>query len=176
MLKRIIVTILIAVVLAGCGGKKPIPASRLQQPAGQFSYITPDGWSRTKLMGIDFIVVFADPDLGMSPNIFVDYVEASAQVDTEVAELIQMNTDNHQAYEVVHQSDFITESGLIGVKISAGRENMDALPLATYHYVIQDADRVIVITCTCADTVKQKYEPIFDAAMKSLQSERKGHR
>jgi hypothetical protein len=172
MTKRIIITILIAIVLAGCGGKKPFPASRLQQPAGQFSFVTPDGWFRKKLIEIDFIVVFTDSDFGISPNIFVDFVETPAQVDKVASELIQRNTENQRAYKVAQQSDFVSESGLVGVKISADRENIDALPLATYHYLIQDDDRVIVITCTCADTVKRKYEPIFDSAMKSLQSER----
>ena len=67
----------------------------------------------------------------------------------------------------------MTDSGLTGVKITAGRETKDALPLATFHYLIQDRERVIVVTATCAGPVKQRYEPIFDVAMKSLESERR---
>jgi hypothetical protein len=174
MMKRIIVLVIVFVsaVLTGCGEKKSFPASRLSHPAGEFSFVTPDGWFRTKLIGIDFIVVSTDPDFGISPNIFVNFVESSAQVSTVVAELIEANTDNYRAYKVTQQSVFVAEFGLSGVKVSARRENKDALPIAVFHYLIQDVERVIVITCTCADPVKQKYEPIFDAAMKLLKSER----
>lgn len=86
--------------------------------------------------------------------------------------MIETNQGNHRSYGVDQQSDFATDSGLTGGKITASRETKDTLPLAVFHYLIQDAERVIVITATCASPVKQKYEPIFDAAMKSLESER----
>lgn len=171
MIKRIIAILLATAVLIGCGGKKPVPASRLQQPSGQFSFVTPDGWFRTKLAGIDFTIVSADSDFGIDPNIFVDSVETSGKLTNVIAKVIETNKSNHKDYKIAHQGDFVTESGLTGVKISAGRANKNALPLALFHYLIKDNDRIIVITCTCADPVKQKYEPIFDSAMKSLQSE-----
>ena len=174
-MKRIVLAILTVAVLTGCGGKKPIPASRLKQPAGDFSFVTPDGWFRTKLAGIDFIIVSAEPDFGSKPNLFVDSVEPDS-VSNKTQEVIERYQDDKRSYEVAHRSDFATESGLTGIKITASRETKDALPLATFHYLVQDGERVIVITATCADPVKQKYEPIFDAAMKTLQSERTNQR
>ena len=58
----------------------------------------------------------------------------------------------------------------MGIKITASRETKDALPLATFHYLFQNEDRVIAITATCADPVKETYGPIFDSAMKSLEA------
>lgn len=170
-MKRIVIAIFAVAVLTGCSGKKAIPASRLMQPAGEFSFVTPGGWFRTKLAGIDFIIVSGEPDFGSKPNLFVDFVKpgSTSNVTQEVIETYQ---DNQRSYEVARRSDFVTESGLSGIKITASRETKDALPLATFHYLVQDAERVIVITATCADPVKQKYEPIFDAAMKSLESEK----
>jgi hypothetical protein len=170
-MKRILLAILTVAVSTGCGGKKPIPASRLQQPAGEFSFVTPDGWVRTKLAGIDYIIVSGEPDFGSQPNLFVDFVNPGS-ISNMMQKVIGTYQDNHQAYEVAQRSDFATDSGLSGIKITASRETKDALPLGTFHYLFQDGGRVIVITATCAGTVKQRYETIFDAVMKSLESER----
>lgn len=170
-MKRILLAILATAALSGCGGKKPIPASRLQQPAGDFSFVTPDGWFRTKLAGIDFIIVSGDPDFGSKPNLFVDFVKPGSASNV-TQEVIGTYQDNQRSYKVAHQCRFATDSGLNGVKITASRETKDSLPLATFHYLVQDGERIIAITASCADPVKQKYEPIFDAAMKSLELER----
>ncbi|MCK4565247.1 MAG: hypothetical protein KAU94_11305 [Verrucomicrobia bacterium] len=165
---------LLLMVAAGCGGRKPVPAGRLLQPAGGFSFVTPDNWSRTKLAGVDFIIASTDPDFGARPNIFVDFVQSPGQAGSVVEKIVETNRKNHRTYEVARQSPFATKSGLPGFRIAARRENKDTLPLALFHYVIQDVDRTIVITCTCAESVKQKYAPLFDSAMKSLESDRTG--
>ena len=170
-MRSIVIAVITVTLLSGCNGEKPIPTSRLVQPTGQFSFITPDGWFRTKLPAVNFIIVSTEPDYGAVPTIFVNFVKESTNLGKAVVKLIATNTNNYRKYEVRQQSAFVTESGLNGIKVSAGRENNDALPLALYHYLIQDADRVIVITCLSSYPVGKKYEPIFDAAMKSLRSE-----
>jgi len=172
--KCIVIVLLGAVFLSGCDSEKPIPTSRLVQPAGQFSFVTPDGWFRTQLAGINFIIVSTEPDYGAIPNIFVDSVKQSTKLSNAASELIKTKKDNHPTYEVSQQRDFVTESGLKAIKISAKRNNSDALPLALFHYLILDQERVIVINCLSADLMRQKYEPIFDTAMKSLRSDRAG--
>jgi hypothetical protein len=171
-MKQIILTFLMLAVLFACGRNKPLPSSRLQQPAGQFSYITPDGWFRVKLSGLDFVVVSTDADFGVKPNIYVDYIEHPSTLEKAVANVMKVNQENHKSYQIDKQDDFMTEAGLAGVKISAVRKNDAALPLAIFHYLIEESGRVIVITCTCADSVKKKYEGLFDVAMKSLKAER----
>jgi hypothetical protein len=171
--KRILLAIVAVATLTGCGGRKPIPAGRLKQPVGDFSFVTPDGWFRTKLAGIDFIIVSGEQDFGSKPNLFVDFVKPGS-VSNVTQEVTGTYRDNHRSYEITRRSSFATDSGLPGIKIAAGRETRDALPLATFHYLFQDRDRVIVITATCADPVKERYEAVFDAAMKSLESERSG--
>jgi len=171
-MKKILLTIIIATTLSGCGGDKPIPSSRLSQPVGDFSFVTPDGWFRNKLAGIDFIVVSTEPDYGMNPNIFVDFVIPSPELDDAVAKATNSYETNHRDYEVIEKVDFKTESGLQGVKITARRLDKKKLPLGTYQYVIKGSDRAIVITCTCAEAVKEKYEPLFDQAMRTLETEK----
>ncbi len=173
MMKRVLF-ITMMVVLVGCGERKPIPSVRLHQTAGAFSFVTPDGWFRDKLAGIDFMVVSTVVDFGMKPNIYVDFVDPETNLDDMSDRIIALNKRNHPSYGVVRSADFPTEFGLAGAKITAGRENKEALPLALFHYLFQDGERVIVITCTCADPVKQAYEPVFDATMMSLQGTRVG--
>ena len=163
-----------AIILAGCGDSKSHPASRLQQPSGEFSFVTPDGWSRTKLNGVDFIVVSGEPDFGTEPNLFVDLV-ASGSITDSTQKVIAKYRNNQRSYKILLQKDFVTDSGMSGTKITSERKSNKALPLASFHYLIQDSERVIAITASCADAVKEKYEPIFDEAMKSLESEKKNH-
>lgn len=167
---RTVTAFILIACLSGCGEKRTFPASRLQQPTGNFSFVTPEGWSRTKLAGIDFIIVSTKPDSGIRPNIFVDFVRSSTLLSNTVTEVVKTNRDKLPAYQILQQDDFTTESGLHGVKLTATRLNKEALPLAMFHYLIQDADRIIAITCICADATKLKYEPVFDSAIKSLTS------
>ena len=37
----------------------------------------------------------------------------------------------------------------------------------------QDGDKISVISCTCAGSVRDSYEPVFDVAMKSFKNEGK---
>ena len=151
--------------------KIPVPASRLVQPMGEFSFVTPDGWSRTKLAGIDFIIVSGAADRGAEPNIFVEGIEQSGSIENAAKALVKTKKERILTYKVLNKDDLVTESGLNGIKISAVRENDDALTLSLYHYLIGDENRTIVITCLCAETVQEKYEAIFDTAMRSLEFE-----
>jgi hypothetical protein len=163
---------LAACLFAGCSGKKPVPASRLMQPAGKFSFITPDGWYRTKIPGIDFTIVSTDADYGARPSIFVEGVPRSDNVSNRVIKTTEEYRGELPQNAAIEQQEFDTESGLRGVKITAYRQTKEALPLAAFHFVFQDGDRVLAITCMCAWSTKLKYEPIFDRAMKSLRPEK----
>ena len=67
-------------IFAGCGDRQPVPAGRLYQPAGDFSIVTPEGWHRRKLAGIDFMVVAGEPDRGVTPNLFTDFATGTGTI------------------------------------------------------------------------------------------------
>jgi len=171
-MRNILLCILGSVLVSGCHGKKPIAASRLIQPAGQFSYITPDGWYRSKVVGIPFIIASTDTDFGAAPNIYVDSVNQSSNLSEVLEDYLKQKKENLSEYQVAGRDRFKTDSGLAGTKVRADRKNKDGLPLALFHYVIENSGQVIAITCTCSEPVKEKYEPVFDNAMKSLRSEK----
>lgn len=170
MLKRLIYGTLLLAACAGCS-KEPFPAGRLQQPKGTFSYITPEGWFRSRLAGLDYIIVSTDSDFGIKPNIFIEEILETSEISTIIAQMDQKNSEHLPGFTIENQTDFTTQSGLPGIKVQACHQTKQNLPIATFRYFIQDADRVISITATCAEPVKSKYEPTFDAAIKSLRSE-----
>jgi hypothetical protein len=169
-MKYTTLSIIAVVLLAGCGKQTPIPSSRLEQPAGEFSFVTPEGWYRTKLAGIDFIIISGEPDIGAKPNVFIDFVQPGSLSNALNAVIESYQRD--PSYQSLNQSEFASKSGLRGIKVSAKRTNKDSLPIATLHYILQDNERTIAITASCSEPVKDKYEPIFDNILKSLQSER----
>lgn len=171
-MKHCILTIALVLICAGCGGKKSYPSTRLHQPSGDFSFVTPDNWFRTKLFGIDYVIVSTEPDHGMEPNIYVDFVKPDTEINDAYKKLLSIYKAKQRVYRIESKTEFETESGLDGLKIIAKRKHKDNLPLATYQYLIHDSDRTIAITCTCAYAVKDKYEPIFDQAIESLKSEK----
>jgi hypothetical protein len=122
-MKKVLLTIIIAATLSGCGRDQPIPASRLVQPAGNFSFVTPDGWFRNKLPGVEFIIVSTDPDHGMNPNIFVDFVSTSLELIDAAEKLSRSYVSTYRGHRVVERGRFETASGLRGIKLAAVRKN-----------------------------------------------------
>jgi hypothetical protein len=162
--------ILLTLAVVGCG-QKPFPASRLSLPAGGFSFVTPDGWFRSKVAGIDFLVVCGPQDYGMQPNIFIEGIIPSTNPVEAVTTLVSRYKANYRSYGVSTQEVFTTASGLTGMKITAGRKNNDAVPMSLFHYTVLARDHVFLATCSCSQPVAGRYEPVFDAAMKSVEAE-----
>ena len=169
-MKKSGILILMTLAVAGCGNR-PFPSSRLSQPAGRFSFVTPDGWFRSKLPGMEFLVVSGPADYGMQPNFFVEGTTPTTNVAEAATVLVGRYRSNYPSYAVSNQTAFATMSGMTGTRILAHRETRDALPVALYHYVVLDRDRVIQVTCSCSQPVSARYEPIFDTAMKSIEPE-----
>jgi len=170
LINQILLALCVGALLAGCG-EAPAPAGRLRQPAGEFSYVTPAHWRRTRPAGMDFVIVATNAEAGLSANIFVEGPPRRGTVREQAARLLAVYRDRSRDYAVIRQQDFNTDSGLPGLKITACRRTKESLSLALYHYLLQDGDRVIRVTCSCAASVARKYEPVFDAAMKSLRAE-----
>ena len=170
-MKKRLLLLISTVILSGCGKNKPIPASRLEQPNADFSFLTPEGWFRNKVLGVDFIIVYAKADYGIEPNIFVDFINQSPDLDTAMSKLATLYKESRD-FEIIERSRFETKTGLHGIKIYSHRKTKKQLPLASYHYLIVGTNRVVSITGTCADAVGKKYEPIFDQTMSTLEMEK----
>ena len=173
-MKKVLVLILLTLATAGCA-KKPFPASRLPQPAGHFSFVTPDGWFRSKLPGMEFLVISGPADFGMQPNIFVEGTAPATNLAEAAAGLVGRYKSNYPSYAVSTQVVFATISGMRGTKIVAHRRTRESLPVSLCHYIVLDRGRVIEVTCSCSQPAVSRYEPIFDAAMKSMEADLSTH-
>jgi hypothetical protein len=170
MSKQLLRFILLSLLCSGCG-KEPHATNRLLQPSGKFSYITPEGWLPTKPAGLNYTIVSSSADAGIKPNIFVTGVFPGMPILDLLRQIGKNNCDTLRNYTILTHENFTTDSGMEGFKITATHQTKEALLLTAFHYFIQDSDRALCITCTCADSTKQTYEPLFDNAIKSLQSE-----
>jgi len=170
-MKKILLLLISTVILSGCGKNKPIPASRLEQPNADFSFLTPEGWFRNSVLGIDFIIVSTKADYGIEPNIFVDFISQSPDLNVAISKLTTLYKKNRD-FKIIKQSRFETKTGLHGIKIYSHRKTKKQIPLTSYHYLIVGTNRVVSITGTCADAVGKKYEPIFDQTMSTLEMEK----
>lgn len=165
-------TFLSLAVASGCRRDNQRPEGRIYEPIGGFSYVAPDGWFRLKDPDMNHTTVGTYEDAGKSPQISVYFVHGSGAAN-DAAERYLKHNRKRKGHTVVQNIPFVTDSGLTGFKISARLEdeNIDPVPVALHHYMIQNAGQVIGITCVCADSVNQKYEPVFDKTMKSMRSE-----
>lgn len=170
IVKHIFTLLIFLSLISGCGKEPTFPASRMEQPAGSFSMVTPEGWYRKKLAGLEFIIVSATPDYGFRSNIFVDGIQPSIDLDKVANAVIERSQNAYQDYESIKQSDFKTESGMTGLKLESTRKDMNQLPLSTFQYLIKDSERTLIFSCSCAETMKAKYESIFDDAISSIES------
>lgn len=160
-------------VVCGCG-QRPFPAGRLVQPAGKFSFVTPDSWFRSKPPGIEFTVVSAPADSGMQPNIFVNGIVSATNLDNAATQLVEWYKSSLPSYKESGRAPLATASGIPALKISARKQTGESLEIAMFHYFFLDGVRVIQITCSCPGAVGARYEPVFDAAMKSLETAANG--
>ncbi len=168
---RIAMIALLALGLtAGCNRKTATPAGRMEQPSGGFSFVTPDGWYRSKPVGMDFVIVSTEPDYGVSPNIFVEFVRPGTDFESSLAALTNRYARNHRKYEIVTQNEFFTKSGLPGIRMFAHRESLQNQSLTTIHYLISIHGNILGVTCTCAQAVEKNYIPLFDQAIATVEA------
>lgn len=141
---------------------------RLEQTTGRFSIAVPEGWQVSQPVGIPFAILSAPPDEGHRPNLFTDGVlESATLVGGAQAQCTAYKSayPDHIAWTSI---SFVTDHGLPGLKTRAFRRTREDLALALFHYAIQDNDRIIQITGSCAETTAERYEPLFDATIRSL--------
>ena len=136
-----------------------------------YSYISPDQWIRKKLPGLDYTLLVSTSDSGLAPSIYPERPPQSGTVDEVADALLDANRDEMRAYVVIDRTRFSTDSGLPGLKVTAQYSTTENLAVSHFLYLLQDGPRVLVLGCRCAYAVTDKYQPVFDAAMKSLKNE-----
>ncbi|GEM_PF-2024256 len=156
--------------LSSCGKTRLDSDGRLHESSASFSYRVPEGWSLSKPAGMEFHVVADQPRDGMQANLFVDGVEDGSLEDRRTW-LTESYERRHREVSFLSQEPFQTDDGLSGWKLSSTRRSKDGLLIQGYHYLLQDDQRVLLITGSCAEASAAFYEAQFDQAMRSLKRE-----
>ena len=118
--------------------------------------------------GVIYPILAAEPENGLQPNLFIDAVEEGLLEEVEDARLSRYRGTIQ--YQELSREGWSTDAAKKGLRIKASRSARDGLALTSWHYLIQDEDRVIVITATCARESAAEFESVFEAALRSLQS------
>ncbi len=142
--------------------------TRLTEPAGGFSYLTPAGWHIRTFPGLKYKICYTTPANGFAPNInTVDEVAPMALGPYMQLSVTQMKRA-YASLHVVSQNPFATASGLRGVRMVTdgvvGDKHMHQI-----FYVFPGANnRKFVLTASSLASDHSKYDVATDKAMKTF--------
>ncbi len=141
-----------------------------------FSYCPPDGWSIKQSLDDKFKSFLGPSSSILTPNIQATEEDNEAPLSDHVAVGIKYILANLQrtgatAVTVLNQSEFVTASGLRGIKVVFHVENSaKALMVRTYQYYFSGrGSRKLVLSASVLEFDRNAYEPMFDRAMKTFQ-------
>ena len=170
--KTVCVAAVLMAVALSCAAQTPC---RRNLESG-FSYCPPDGWAIQQSLDNKFKTFFGPSSPVLTPNIQATEEDDEASLPDHVAVGIKYILANLQkagatAVTVLNQSEFVTTSGVRGIKVVFHMENSaKVLTLRTYQYYFSGrANRKLVVSASVLESDRNKFEPLFDRAMKSFQ-------
>ena len=141
-----------------------------------FSYCPPDGWSIKQSLDDKFKSFLGPSSSILTPNIQTTEEDNESALADHVAVGIKYILANPQragatAVTVLNQSEFVTASGLRGIKVVFRVENSaKQLMVRTYQYYFSGrGSRKLVVSASVLEFDRNAHEPIFDRAMKTFQ-------
>jgi len=163
----ILAALLLVLPVAGCGRGKPLPASRLHEKRGGFSYLAPDDWNRTKLPGLKYQVVSGTPVDGFIPNIFVAEDTHDGRLADFVTGHISAQQEAWPDLEVLARNGFRTDAGVDAPRVIT-RRTRDGARVVQAHYFFETGDRKIIVTCSAAAEADDAVNEAMEASMRSF--------
>jgi len=170
-MKQYLILISILFLLGGCLGQNEETVSgEVIFPNTDLAITVPQDWLKTKIPGNQYPILFTKVDYGIKPNIQLEFY--STGVDLEEASEAYLNKKKkmYPDHAVIKESIFFTHSNkLQGAKLTSKRKNNDNTPIIHLSYIFSMADRVFILSATCAEPSLEKHEKIFDEAIRSIQ-------
>ncbi len=146
----------------------PVPAARVVEPAGGFSYVPPPGWHVKSFPGLKYKMCYAPPASGYSPNLIVSEDRSAQSLDVYQQ---ASNAGLRQSYANVHiisQTPFVTSAGLQGLRIAVVGVPTK-LHLAQIFYLFPaSSTRKLIVLVSWLSADGNKYAAAADTAMKTL--------
>lgn len=173
--RYLLLTILIVVVANSISAQTCTRHTELQ---GGFSLCIPDGWVvREKKPDAKYRSLFGPMSNGFAPNINFRDEMSDLKLSAYVAEGIKLVLASTQkigatSIEPLGQSDFITDSGIRGIRAIFQTLYKGILVRTTQYYFPAGSNRKIIVTCTGLDNNKEVFDRVFDRTVKSFRLER----
>lgn len=150
---------------------------RYQEPGAGFSFCPPDGWTIQELTGEKYKVIFGS-GANFRPNINIKEQTSQATL-AEYAELAKKLIVSKENIEklgattlvVAGQSEFVTTSGLSGIKVTYQTEFKGHLIRSMQYYFELKSGRKIIVTFTELLADKETLDPIIDRSLKTFRME-----
>ncbi len=141
-----------------------------------FSYCPPEGWTLKQSLEDKFKTFLGPASNTLTPSINARDEDNEVALPEHVAAIIKYVLASPEkagatAITVLKQSDFVTTSGLRGIKVVFHFENnVKGLTVRTYQYYFSGrGHQKLVLTCAALEADRNSMEPIFDRALKTFQ-------
>jgi hypothetical protein len=145
---------------------------RYQEQAGNFSYQPPKGWTIQEYPGAKYHIALGPTINNATPNInFVDEAFAGSldqYVDANLNTLKQVMPN----YQKVGQSDVTLDNGERAVKVVITDEQLNHKLRQIFYFTKGHAGRMVVITCTTAADLGDRFDPLFELSAKTFKLEK----
>ncbi len=176
-MKKALIAAALLLAFAATGAAQGTCLRYLESGAG-FSFCPPDGWSIKESEGEKYKLFFGTAANNFAPNLNIkeQTSEASLAEYEALARKLILAKENVEklgatSTEAVGQSDFLTDSGLRGIKVIFKTEYKGLLIQSTQYYFELKGGRKIIVTFTCLVGDKDFLDPILDRSLTTFRVE-----
>ena len=172
MRRATVAIVLTAAVLqtGGCRGRAAVPASRLFETAGRFSYVTPDGWTRHRVAGVKYQIVAGQEEDGAAPNLYVTDEGSPQDLDAYVPAFVARQKKIYPDIVVGTERELLTEEGHVARVVEATR-SARGTRLVLRFFFLRRAQQTVIITCTWQDAGRPELADVFESAVRTFRFE-----
>jgi hypothetical protein len=172
--ERIIIAVALAVAIlqtGGCRKNAGLPASRLYEPAGRFSYVTPDGWTRRRVAGIKYHMVAGPEENGTAPSLYIMDEDTPEGLDSYIPAFVARQKKIYPDIIVGAERTLITEEGTTVHVVEATRIARGT-PLTLRLFFLRRDPQTIVVTGTWRKEDQNSLSEVFDEVLRTFRFEK----
>lgn len=175
-MRRVFLSSALVVVLALSGFAQQ-PCKRHVEPAGGFSFCPPEGWTATERPDLKYKAWRPPPTKPFTPNINIKDDKNPAALADYVASGLKYALANKDkigadSIEVLEQSEFVTASGLAGIRVAVRTRYKGLVVRQIQYYFSGKKDQKLFATGSALEADRQALDPVFDRALKTFRLEK----
>lgn len=141
-------------------------------PAGNFSFVMPDGWTAVTLNGVQYRAAAGITIEGFTQNITAMREKFAGALDEYLEEAKKHLIAQEGEVQIFKEEPFTTAENIEGRKIVFDCIYSD-ISLRQYLYIFQVENICFLFTCSVAAGEPEEIETVFDESMKTFRTLRK---